>query len=75
VTNIIFEHIVVYVNCLLVVRPDRKKLLENPGIDRRIVLKWVFRDWNGGDMDSIDLALDGDRLRAFVNKVMDFRFP
>jgi hypothetical protein len=58
---------------LLAVRPERKRLLENLGIDGRIILKWIFREWNGGDMARIDLALDWDRLRAFVNKAMYIR--
>ena len=39
--------------------------LEDPGIDGRIILKWVFRNW-GGEMDWIDLAQDRDRKRAFM---------
>jgi len=23
-------------------------LLENPGIDERIILRWIFRKWDGG---------------------------
>ena len=22
--------------------------LENPGVDERIILRWIFRKWNGG---------------------------
>ena len=29
--------------------------LENPGVDARIILRWIFRKWDGG-MDWIDLA-------------------
>jgi hypothetical protein len=29
--------------------------LKNPGRDERIILKWIFRKWDGG-MDWINLA-------------------
>ena len=29
--------------------------LEDPGVDGRIILKWVFEKWNG-DMDWIDVV-------------------
>ena len=29
--------------------------LKDPGVDGRIILKWILRKWNGG-MDWIDLA-------------------
>jgi len=38
-----------------------ERSLGNTDIDGRIILKWIFREWNGGDMDCIDLALDRDR--------------
>jgi hypothetical protein len=34
--------------------------LEDPGIDWRVILKWIFRKWDGG-IDCIDLAQDRDR--------------
>jgi len=37
--------------------------LEDPGIDRRIILICIFRKWDGGGMDWIDR----DRWWAFVN--------
>jgi hypothetical protein len=43
--------------------------LKDPGVDGRIILKWVFEKWNGG-MDRIDLARDKDRWRAVVNAIM-----
>ena len=46
----------------------------DPGADERIILRWIFRKWDG-DMDWIDLAQDRDRLRALVNVVMNFRLP
>jgi hypothetical protein len=48
--------------------------LEDPGVDERIILKWIFRKWDG-DMDWIVLAQDRDRLRALVNAVMKLRAP
>jgi len=48
--------------------------LEDPGIDGRIILRWIFRKWVGG-MDWIDLAQDRDRWRALVNVVMNLRVP
>jgi hypothetical protein len=47
--------------------------LEDPGIDGRIILKWIFKNWNGG-MDWIDLAQDTDRWWVLVNAVMNLRF-
>jgi hypothetical protein len=48
--------------------------LEDPDIDGKIVLKWIFKKWEGG-MDRIDLAQDKDRWWAVVNALMNFLVP
>jgi hypothetical protein len=48
--------------------------LGDPGVDRRIILKCIFKKLKGG-MDWIDLAEDRDRWRAVVNAVMNLRVP
>jgi len=42
--------------------------LEDPGVKGRIILRWIFRNWDGG-MDWIDLAQDRERWRALVHEV------
>ena len=51
--------------------------LEDPGVDGRIILRWIFRKWDvaGGGMDQIDLAQDRDRWLALINVVMSLRLP
>jgi hypothetical protein len=48
--------------------------LEDPGVDGRIILKWIVKKRDGG-MDWIDIAQDRDRWQAVVNAVMNFRVP
>jgi hypothetical protein len=48
--------------------------LKDPDLGGRIILKWIFKEWDGG-MDRIDLALDTDRWPALVNAVMNLRVP
>ena len=48
--------------------------LEDPRIDGKIILRWIFRKWDGG-MEWIDLAVDRDRCQAVVNAVMNLRVP
>jgi hypothetical protein len=45
--------------------------LEDPGVDGRIILKWIFEAWEG--VDWIDLAQDRDRWRALAYTVMNLR--
>jgi hypothetical protein len=37
--------------------------LEDSGVDGKIILRRIFRKWDGG-MNWIDLALDRDRYRG-----------
>ena len=37
--------------------------MEDPGVDGKIILRWIFRMWDGGGMDWIDLAQDRDMWR------------
>jgi hypothetical protein len=33
---------------ILVGRPEGRRHLEGPGVDGRIILKWIFKKWDGG---------------------------
>jgi hypothetical protein len=48
--------------------------LEDPGVDGRIILKWIF-EMLGGGTDWIDLTQDRDMWRAVVYTVMNLRVP
>jgi hypothetical protein len=43
-----------------------RDILEDPGIDGRILFWWSYRNWNGGHR-RIDVGQDKDRWRALVN--------
>ena len=49
--------------------------LEDRSNDGRTILKLIFKKWDGGDMDWIDLAQDRDRWRAPVCAVMNLQVP
>ena len=46
--------------------------VEDPGIDGRIILRWIYRKCDG-DMDWIDLAQERDRWLSFLKVVMSLR--
>jgi hypothetical protein len=35
--------------------------LEDPGVDGRIILKWIFNKWDGEGIDWIDMVGNRDR--------------
>ena len=49
--------------------------LGDPGVDGKIILRWIFRELGYGGMDWIELTQDRDRWRAHVNAVMNLRVP
>jgi hypothetical protein len=48
--------------------------LEAAGIDKMIILKWIFKRYNG-DMDWIHLTQDRGKWLALLKTVMDLRVP
>jgi len=60
---------------ILVGKCEGNSYLEDPGVDGMIILRWIFRNWDGEDMDWIGLAQDRDRWQALVNVVMNLRVP
>jgi hypothetical protein len=48
--------------------------LVDSGVYGRIILKWIFKKWDGG-MDWIELDQDRDRCRDVVNAVMNLQVP
>jgi len=51
--------------------PKERKQLEDLGVDGNIILKWIFKQYDGGE-DWIYLGQVRDKPRAVVNKVMAF---
>jgi hypothetical protein len=58
---------------ILVGRPEGRPF-GDPGIDGRIILKWIFKKWDGG-MNWMELAQDRDRWQDLVNAVMNLWVP
>ena len=61
---------------ILVKKPEGRTLLENRGVDGRIILKWILQKWNGRrGIDWSDFAQVRDGWWAVVNAVMNIRVP
>jgi hypothetical protein len=37
-------------------KPEGKRPLGRPGVDGKMILRWIFRKWDGRGMGWIDLA-------------------
>jgi hypothetical protein len=58
----------------LVWKPESRDHWQGPGLDGKIILKWIFRRWDGG-MDWLDLAQNRGGWWAVVKEVMNFQVP
>ena len=48
--------------------------MEDPGIDGRIILRWIFRKWDAVAWTGL-ICLDRDRWLALVKAVMNLQVP
>ena len=63
------------VSKVLVGKPEEGDHLEDPSIDGRIILIWIFRKWNVWGLDWTDMVQDRDKWQALVNVAMNLRLP
>jgi hypothetical protein len=47
----------------------------DPGVDGRIIFRWISHEVGCGDVDWIGLVQDRGRWRALVNAVMNLQVP
>jgi hypothetical protein len=52
-----------------------KDHLGDQDVDGRIILRWIFRKWDCGGMEWIELAQARNKWRALVNEMMYIRDP
>jgi hypothetical protein len=58
----------------LVGKPEGRIPLGNLRVKGRIILKWIFKKWDGGTV-WVDLDQDRDKLLAVVNAVINLLLP
>jgi hypothetical protein len=51
-----------------------RDLLEDVGVDGKIIFKWIFKKWDGG-IDWIEVARNRDTWRVLVDAVMNLWVP
>jgi hypothetical protein len=49
--------------------------LGDRGVDGRIILRWIFRKWDVGGMEWIELVQDRDSWRALLNELKNLWLP
>ena len=54
-------------------KPEGKRPMGDPGVDGRIILRWIFRKRDMGVMDWKEQAQDRDRWRVFVIATISFQ--
>jgi hypothetical protein len=57
---------------ILVVNLTKRDDFVDLGLDGKIILKYIFKEWDK-HMEWFDLAQDRDRRRALMNAVMNIR--
>jgi hypothetical protein len=58
---------------VLVGKPEGKRPRGDPGVDGRIILRWIFREWDVEGVDWIELSQYRGRWRELLNAVMNLR--
>jgi hypothetical protein len=56
-------------------KSEERDHFEDPGVDRIMILNWIFKKKYGVCVDRINLAQDRDKRRALVNTVMKLWVP
>jgi hypothetical protein len=55
--------------------PEGNNHIEDPGVDGRIILRWIIRKWDVRAWSESSWLRIGHRLRVLINSVMNLRVP